>query len=78
MTWFTEKNNTLYWSKEACEELETIQFVLLPKVGDLFHKGDVFLEVEASKATYEIEAPFDLKVEDVYDGVDAIARITKI
>ena len=78
MQWFDVKETTLYWSKEAHEELETIQFILLPTVGAQFHKGDTFLEVEARKATYEIEAPFDLRVEEVYDGHDAILKFTMI
>lgn len=62
MEWFDLKGNQLVWTKEALEELETISYIALPEVGQTFKKGDMFIEVEASKAVYELVAPFDLEV----------------
>ena len=64
MQWFNynKERHALTWTKEAKEELEEIQFIALPRVGQVILKNEILLEVEASKAVYEIEAPFDLKV----------------
>lgn len=64
MEWFhyNQITHALTWTKEALQEFEEIQFISEPSCGEIRKKGDALLEVESSKAVYEIEAPFDLKV----------------
>lgn len=49
-------------TKESQEDLGTISFVSLPKVGQSYAEGDALFEVEAEKAVSEFKSPVTGKV----------------
>lgn len=52
-------------TNEGQEELGTISFLSLPKVGSDLVKGDTFAEVEAEKAVTELVSPITGKVKEI-------------
>ncbi|MGM0125716.1 glycine cleavage H-protein [Enterococcus sp. AZ194] len=68
---FNGKEYCVGLTKDAQEELGTITFVSLPKVGQSFKQGEALAEVEAEKAVNEFPSPLTGVISSVNEKIDA-------
>lgn len=57
-------------TNEAQEELGSISFLTLPKVGQKLTKGDSFVELEAEKSVSEFSSPLTGTIREVNTAAD--------
>jgi len=56
-------------TNKAQDDLGTISFVSAPKVGQMYNKGDTMIELEAEKATSELDSPLTGTVSSVNEKI---------
>lgn len=62
-------------TNQTQEELGTVTFVSLPKVGQVLAKGDSLIEAEAEKSVSDFSAPLSGKISRINEAVEDDASI---
>ncbi|MBL1227948.1 glycine cleavage system protein H [Enterococcus sp. BWB1-3] len=57
-------------TNQAQDDLGSISFVTLPKVGQRLTKGDAFVELEAEKSVSEFSSPLTGTIVHINEGAD--------
>ncbi|MEY8445557.1 glycine cleavage system protein H [Enterococcus ratti] len=67
---FNGKEYCVGLTSEAQEELGTITFASLPKVGQVYQSGEPLIEVEAEKAVNEFASPLSGTVSSINEKIN--------
>ena len=66
----TEMGYKIGFTNQAQEELGSITFANLPKVGQILKKGDSLIEVEAEKSVSDFSTPLSGKIVAINEAAD--------